>query len=272
MESGETVSYALSALTHSKTNEDLSTIIHELRDRFDLANLAYHAPRPGTGAGAHDILLGTGNSDFSAHYVERGYADINPVMREVRRTSIPVDWDTVDHTSTSAKSYFNELKRYEIGRRGMTIPCFTLEDGIGFLSFSTNHKRDGDWWEFRDERAPYLTYVGLHLHATAMRIAHSVPSRAKVKLTPQGRRLLTMFAQGHTPAVIASLTDLSIHTVRMHLKNVQDRLDCKTKAEAIKKALDLGLISTKVRMVVGGLLVENLLEMPGFASSLLNLV
>lgn len=249
MDRAEELAYGLSAVQQATSHEDLSRVLHELRDRFGVTHMAYYAPRAVTKAETSDIFLAAGHPEWCSHYIERGYADIDPVMREVRRSSLPVDWDTVEHSSAAARRYFNELSKFEIGRRGMTIPSFAPDGELGFLSFSSNHVRDSDWLAFRNERTPDLAYIGLHLHVVAMRIANGFPNSAAVKLTPQGKRLLSLFAQGHKPAAIAHLTDLSIHTVRMHLDKAQERLGGKTKAEAVKKAVDLGLISRKARML-----------------------
>lgn len=248
MDREETLSFGKSRITEAVGPDDLLQVVHELRSRFEVAHLAYHTVRAPRAGEDENIMLGTADPAWCARYIDRGYIEIDPAIKEVRRTALPTDWDTLDRSSARLQQYFKDLDSYEIGRRGFTIPCFSVDGELGIISFSTNHTKDVDWKRFTLQKAPDIAFLGQQLHIKAL--SFEAKSISAGRLTPQGRRLLSLFAQGHQPKAIAHMTDLSIHTVRMHLDKAQARLGCRTKAEAVRKALDLGLISGKVKLAV----------------------
>lgn len=248
MDREEILSFGTSAIDSAVGLDDLQAAVYELRDRFEVTHLAYHTVRPPGSEGEQNILLGTADAAWCTRYFERGYVSIDPAVMEARKTALPVNWDELDRSSVVLKRYFKDLDRFGIGRRGYSIPCFSAQGELGIVAFSADHADDDQWRRFSQSRAPDLAFLGQRLHVKALSVsqkAHPVP-----RLTPQGRRLLSLLAHGHAPKAIASMTKLSIHTVRMHLDNAQARLGCRTKAEAVKRALDLGLISTNLRLIL----------------------
>jgi DNA-binding NarL/FixJ family response regulator len=58
------------------------------------------------------------------------------------------------------------------------------------------------------------------------------------KLSPRESEILTMLAQGLTGEEIAKRLVLSPETVRTHVRNAMEKLDARTRTEAVVKALD----------------------------------
>lgn len=52
----------------------------------------------------------------------------------------------------------------------------------------------------------------------------------------------TRVAEGLTNKEIAHKLYLSARTVDMHVANILDRLDCRSRSEAVRKASELGLL------------------------------
>ena len=61
-------------------------------------------------------------------------------------------------------------------------------------------------------------------------------------LTPQEQRLLSLFAQGRTPAQVAKELDISSQTLRNHLYHVNQKLGTHNRLEAVIHAVRRGLI------------------------------
>ncbi len=61
-------------------------------------------------------------------------------------------------------------------------------------------------------------------------------------LTPQEQRLLSLFAQGKTPAQVAKELDISPQTLRNHLYHVNQKLGTHNRLEAVIHAVRRGLI------------------------------
>jgi DNA-binding CsgD family transcriptional regulator len=61
-------------------------------------------------------------------------------------------------------------------------------------------------------------------------------------LTPREREILSMLAEGLPNKVIASRLGISEHTVKTHLEAVFEKLGASTRAEAVARAVRLGLL------------------------------
>jgi DNA-binding NarL/FixJ family response regulator len=66
------------------------------------------------------------------------------------------------------------------------------------------------------------------------------------RLSPQELRVLTELARGTSTDAIATLLNLSPHTVRTHIKNIMRKLESSTRAHAVAIALTEGAIDTRV--------------------------
>lgn len=72
------------------------------------------------------------------------------------------------------------------------------------------------------------------------RLARGHRAEADPGLTRRQLEILRMIGEGLTNREIGSKLFISTRTVDMHVRNVFNRLNCRTRAEAVKKALDLG--------------------------------
>jgi DNA-binding NarL/FixJ family response regulator len=77
---------------------------------------------------------------------------------------------------------------------------------------------------------------------TLFRTTQGERSDADDLLTPQEVRLLQLLAGGHGYRAAGAELDVSINTVRSHIRNVYEKLHVHSKSEAVTKALRRGLI------------------------------
>jgi DNA-binding NarL/FixJ family response regulator len=61
-------------------------------------------------------------------------------------------------------------------------------------------------------------------------------------LTPQEVRLLGLLADGHSYQSAAGQLDISINTVRNHVRSIYDKLHVHSKSEAVARALKAGIL------------------------------
>jgi PAS domain S-box-containing protein len=83
----------------------------------------------------------------------------------------------------------------------------------------------------------------LALARDVVALTDDVPDHAPVEvLSDQERRILSLFAQGHNPAVIARQLAISPQTLRNHLHHVNRKLRTHTRLEAVTHAQRRGLL------------------------------
>jgi DNA-binding NarL/FixJ family response regulator len=68
------------------------------------------------------------------------------------------------------------------------------------------------------------------------------PSEPLERLTPQESRLLSAIAEGQSYREAANALDVSINTVRTHIRSIYEKLHVHTKSEAVAKAMRSGQI------------------------------
>ncbi len=70
----------------------------------------------------------------------------------------------------------------------------------------------------------------------------SANTKAAPGLTKRQKEVLKLMAEGLTNKEVASVLSLSPRTVEMHVGSVLERLNCRARTDAIKKAVELGLV------------------------------
>jgi DNA-binding NarL/FixJ family response regulator len=65
---------------------------------------------------------------------------------------------------------------------------------------------------------------------------------AGTPLTPRQREILRLLSAGHSYEQIGLALDLSVNTIRSHLRTIYDRLGASTKVEAVMIGVELGLL------------------------------
>lgn len=67
------------------------------------------------------------------------------------------------------------------------------------------------------------------------------PARSDYELTPHETRLLRMLVEGHSYKTAAAELNVSVNTVKFHLRHIYEKLQVHTKTEAVAKAIRHGL-------------------------------
>lgn len=67
------------------------------------------------------------------------------------------------------------------------------------------------------------------------------PQESDYELTPHEVRLLRMLVEGHSYKTAAAQLNVSVNTIKFHLRRIYDKLHVHTKSEAVAKALRYGL-------------------------------
>jgi DNA-binding NarL/FixJ family response regulator len=84
------------------------------------------------------------------------------------------------------------------------------------------------------------TFFECHTHASA-------PTPTDSLLSPRERRVTAELARGAGVEEIAAALSISPHTARTHVRNIRRKLGARTSAEAVARALTLGLVALPAR-------------------------
>ena len=92
-----------------------------------------------------------------------------------------------------------------------------------------------------EQRGAAMTLATAAEFLTMLATAEPDAPAGQGQLTPRERELVTLVAQGHTDAQIASQLYISVRTVRSHLDRIRDKTGCRRRADLTRLALRAGL-------------------------------
>jgi DNA-binding CsgD family transcriptional regulator len=93
-----------------------------------------------------------------------------------------------------------------------------------------------------EQRGAAMTLAAAAEFVTVLATAEPPAPARQGQLSPRERELVTLVAQGHTDAQIASHLYISVRTVRSHLDRIRDKTGCRRRADLTRLALQTGLI------------------------------
>lgn len=174
-----------------------------------------------------------------AHYVEKGYTDIDPINQYSRLARNAFRWNAVaqlDGISKRQQRVINESQDAGL-RQGVSVPLFGPRGEHAVLSLATSDPK-------LDTESQLST---LYIMASQFHLVHQ--SRAEVgtdiklvSLTPREREVLSWSARGKSNGVIADLMGLSPSAVNFHVVNAMRKLEAGNRIVAVLKAIRHGLI------------------------------
>ena len=131
--------------------------------------------------------------------------------------------------------------RYELAV--MTAPADAPTSGWG-IRRSTRDFTEADLW-YAQRLQPMLALLDATYSSFPIRRIPSADideARTRVRLTVRELDVLTLLADGLSAQQIACLRRISVRTVRKHLENIYEKLDCHDRVLAVNKARQLGLL------------------------------
>lgn len=173
------------------------------------------------------------NNEWSNIYVNNEYFKIDPVLSKAYQSDSPVIWSHIFNHHTSAKSFQNDASEFGLVE-GMTIASKNGRNSgsASLVSVFSNQNQLSS----RDEAILFqlLPHLNEALKACASTIHY--------KLTPKEVEVLSWAKEGKSYWETGKIMNISERTVKFHLQNIYQKLDVCNRAQAISKALRVGII------------------------------
>jgi hypothetical protein len=177
---------AREAIQRAASVEELSAILFDLRNENGLAHLVYHAAFVPAFDKANPLLLLTYDDAWVKRYMERDYFRIDPVVLAGRKSFLPIDWLTVEHSSKEACHFFAEAESYGVGRHGFTLPIRGPAGERALFTITTN-ATDEHWHRWRFSHLRDFHLLAHYFHDRAMRLAGLRYNNVMRPLSPRER-------------------------------------------------------------------------------------
>jgi DNA-binding CsgD family transcriptional regulator len=217
---------------------EIQTVVTELRDFLKIDHLVYYTSKLGGSPSADPYIRLTYPASWLARYLGRGYADVDPVLREGFRRTLPFDWRELEGSGAAEAAFLADAAAHGVGPHGYSIPVSTKHGHRGLLALSFSGSEE-EWRKFLAITQPSLIQIANRLHR---RVVVDLFGEDRPHLTPRELECLRWIALGKDTTEIATILHISPHTTRDYLKSVHYKLDCVTSAQAVTKAVKLGLL------------------------------
>ena len=217
---------------------DMEETIIKLRDLLDVDHLVYHSSKLRASPSVDPYIRLTYPAAWIKRYLQMGYVDIDPVLREGFLRTLPFDWSELKIQSPAEMSFLGDALAHGVGPHGLSIPVQSKHGHRALFSISFSRSED-EWRRFRRATQSILIDIAHRVHR---RVISEVFGEDRPHLTNRELECLRWVARGKDTSEIAIILNISPHTARFYLKSARYKLDCVSSAQTVSKAVKLGLL------------------------------
>jgi DNA-binding CsgD family transcriptional regulator len=219
-------------------SEDIDVVVARLRDFLKVDHIVYHSSKLGASPSVDPYIRLTYPASWIKQYLQNNYVDVDPVLREGFGRMLPFQWNELTINTEREMVFLQDALAHGVGPFGLSIPVIGKHGHRGLFSISSS--RTGEEWDAYVAIAmPLLVEIANRLH---QRVIREVFGEDRPHLSARELEVLRWTALGKDAGEIAAILDISFHTARGYLKSVRHKLDCVTSAQAVSRAIKLGLL------------------------------
>ena len=178
--------------------------------------------------------------EWQTRYVEQGFQHRDPALLVASRSIAPVDWQRL-REEESFKSVFRAAHDFGIAEQGLTIPVRGPFGDVGLFSV-TRDCSDREWGLLKPKILAELQSAAVHLHDNVVRSHALTRKLTHPTLSAREVEILQWVAAGKSQHDVADILSISSRTVEVHLRSSRTKLGALTTAQAVGRAIGLGLI------------------------------
>lgn len=220
-----------------KSDDRFIRFLDDVCDRMEFDHASYATFNPVTGA-----VQGFANyrPEWISHYSKKSLHRIDPTIHLSRKSIAPVDWSFLERNAHFC-SVFADAPDFGVSDRGLTVPVRGPYGDVGLLSV-TRDCTDSDWQNLKKKIIGDLQVAAVHMHdnVIAADVTRAVFNRPA--LSTREREILQWVADGKSQQDIGDILNISHRTVEVHLRSTRTKLAALTTAQAIGRAVGLGIV------------------------------
>lgn len=239
MELGSTVE----ALNSAETKDEAFSIFCAAMKSYGYEKVTYTlcTDHPSLGLAKQHGLSTSYPDDWMKEYQSKNFFRADPVIKECMRGLTPFLWDDM-----MAREYADD-KDHVAWQIIQNAEDAGVADGIGISFVSPYGELSGlgvARTHREKERVDYDTLARIHFLSAYFHEAYRelTLKPETINLTEKEQEVLCWAVEGKTDDDIATLMNISFHTVRFHWRNIFKKLNVFNKIHAVTKALRLKLI------------------------------
>ncbi len=225
-------------IERAKTTPAVLTEVAHAARHFGLEHfIVAGVPEPGKHLEPY-VLMNHWPHGWYERYNNRDYLHVDPVIKKLRTTTLPIKWTDAAYDPSLDKSghaVMMEAREFSL-KNGLSVPIFTLSGDQAAVSFG------GPYFEISDADQKALHLIAIYAHNKAC----SLLARSTVSKTPKLSRreteILEWIAAGLPSHDIADRLHIAYTTVETHIQRACRKLDASCRTQAVAEAIRAGLI------------------------------
>lgn len=184
------------------------------------------------------IVLENYPKGWMPHYMQQGYLAVDPSVAWAAKSQAPLVWSTA---YDEAPSFWEDARSHGL-HHGWAQGTSDGSATASILSLARGTEAIAEP-ELRQNEIQWRWLSGIAHLALMRSVRGALVEQQSPGLTSREIEVLKWAAVGKTNDDVASILNVSIDTVKFHLKNASRKLDCSNKTHAVAHAAYLGLLS-----------------------------
>jgi len=177
---------------------------------------------------------------WKSHYVANYLHDIDPTIQAAARSVAPVDWSRLKR-DPGYKNVFQHSRDFGLPFQGMSVPIRGMLGDVGVLCVCSSLS-ESEWTGLKREITGSLLQNAVHLHDTVINTDPLTKKLYQPQLSTRETEVLQWVAAGKSQQDIGDILCISLRTVEVHLRSAREKLCAVSTAQAVGRAISLGLI------------------------------
>lgn len=234
---------AFADIEASRDLASLRAAMTRMIDTYGLAHAVYHALRLPNDPRENPVLIHSYPVEWIERYRSKRYFEFDPIVLSAARSIIPVDWESVDISAPRARALFREAHDFGIDQRGLTVPIRGHRGDLAIFTVTSSLQLP-EWRRLKLSYMRDMQLLGHYVHQRVLSM-HGGAAPMETTLSRREQQCLQWAAAGATISVTAEKIGLSERAVRGYLDSARHKLSSLTKAQAVARAVNLGLIEPR---------------------------
>src|ERR1700704_6470343 len=126
---------------------EMDAVIARLRDFLEIDHLVYHSSKMGASPSVEPYIRLTYPAAWIKRYLQMGYVDVDPVVREGFLRTLPFDWSELKIQTVAEASFLTDAFTHGVGPRGFSIPVRGRNGHRALFSISSS-RSETEWGSF----------------------------------------------------------------------------------------------------------------------------
>jgi DNA-binding CsgD family transcriptional regulator len=234
------LSEVLDRVEKIRRNDDLLSVLKESQEKYGVKHISYAGFNMGDLTLVEPISVWTYKPEWIDHYRQRGYLNVDPVVKAVPKSILPVDWNQFDLNDTNIRRFFAEAREAGVGNQGLSIPVRgrSGEFSIFSLTFEESEK---DWQEYKRQFMRDFQVLAVFFHQSALQAFAIEPPN--FNLSTRELEVLYWAACGKTSEETAVILGITKRSVRFHCANILTKMNAMNIAHAVAKGIYYNLLN-----------------------------